>query len=114
MSTQEPEQDSALSKVARSVGSALGTVASKVNDIVGDKADADEKVAGDSAEPAETDPRSSVKSDAKSTKASGSAAPAKAVHARKSTAAKTKSRTQQVKKLKRDKHRRKLGRKTRG
>ena len=112
MATQEPEQDNALSKVARSVGSALGTVASKVNDLVGDKPE-DEKLEGKA--PEESD-KKAEKSESKPAKSS-SAAPTKAAPAKKSAAGaavKSKSRAQQVKKLKRDKHRRKLGRKTRG
>src|ERR1700748_2108112 len=69
MATEEPEQDNALSKVARSVGSALGTVASKVNGVVGDKADAKEKSEGNSAESPDTDTKSSERSEGKSTKA---------------------------------------------
>jgi hypothetical protein len=131
MATQEPEQDNALSKVARSVGSALGTVASKVNDLVGDKPEADdksdskasddadkkdEKPESKSTKSADTD-KSSEKSESKPAKTGGASATAKASPAKKSaadTATKSKSRAQQVKKLKRDKHRRKLGRKTRG
>jgi hypothetical protein len=116
MATQEPEQDNTLSKVARSVRSALGTVASKVTDLVGEKSDtaddnteskaADEKESKSSDKP-ERKPAKSASSSASSTK---TGAPAKKASAR--TAAKGKS--QQVKKIKRDKHRRKLGRKTRG
>lgn len=147
MATQEPEQNNALSKVARSVGSALGTVASKVNDLVGEKSEADEKpedknAAGSDKKAAKSESestssadadskksddksnastaagsKSSEKSESKPAKASGATASTKAAPAKKSTASaatKSKSRAQQVKKLKRDKHRRKLGRKTRG
>lgn len=116
MATQEPEQDNALSKVARSVGSALGAVTSKVNGLVGDKTDADGKSEPKPAESVDTDTKSSEKSESKPARASSGTA-TKAVPAKKTTAqaaAESKSHTQQVKKLKRDKHRRKLGRKTRG
>jgi hypothetical protein len=126
MATQEPEQDNTLSKVARSVGSALGAVALKVSGLVGDKSEEPEDksahTASDKADSKASDRTDSKSSDkperkpAKSARSSESStktsAPAKKAGGR--TAGKGKSRSQEVKKIKRDKHRRKMGRKTRG
>lgn len=89
MANHEADRDNALTKVARTVGSALGTVASRLTDGVAEKSDA-----APSAPP--TKPR---KNDvAAKVKAAGS----------------LEQRAQQQKKAKRDKHKRKLQRKTAG
>jgi hypothetical protein len=101
MAGEEADQDSTLTKVARTVGSALGTVASKVTDAVGAKPEepSDDQVKPSKESPKE--PKAATKAPAKKS------APRKAA-----TDQKDKALAQ--KKAKRAKHKRKLGRKTRG
>ena len=101
MAGEEADQDSTLTKVARSVGSALGTVASKVTDAVGAKPEEsiDDHAKSSKASPKET--KAAVKSTAQKP------APRKATSS-------SKEKALAQKKAKRAKHKRKLGRKTRG
>jgi hypothetical protein len=104
MANQYPEQDDTLTKVARTVGSALGAVASKVNGLVGDDAGESPSQQAESLNARSTSPAKNSPG-----KKSGSAG-------KKSQppASNQSSRAQEQKKTKRDKHRRKLHRKTRG
>jgi type IV secretory pathway TrbL component len=90
MADEKPDQENALNKVARTVGTALGTVASTVNGMVGDNA---------------PDPATGSKS-------SAGAPPQRA--GKKSAAGDRVTRAHDLVKEKRAKHRRKLHRKTRG
>jgi hypothetical protein len=101
MAGEEADQDSTLTKVARTVGSALGTVASKVTDAVGAKP-----------EESEQDQAKAPEGSAKETKAAVKA-PAKKSAPKKAATSKNEKALAQ-KKAKRAKHKRKLGRKTRG
>ena len=100
MATKKSAPDDTLTRVARSVGSALGTVASKVNGLV-----------GDSSEKLSEKPSPKPK-----TAAAGKAAGASTTKPRVRRApASVKAKAPQDKiKVKRARHRRKLGRKTAG
>lgn len=101
MAGDEADQDNTLTKVARTVGSALGTVAAKVNDAVGTKPEesGDDQVKASKDSPKE--PKGATKAPAKKS-------------ASKKAASSQQEKVLAQKKAKRAKHKRTLGRKTRG
>lgn len=112
MAGEEADQDNALTKVARTVGSALGTVTAKVSDVVGSKAD-DDSTPHPKADKESSDASSKTEKSAPKTVKDSAKEPPKKSVARKTTSD-HKNRATAQKKARRAKHHRKLGRKTRG